>query len=697
MPPKAPRKNQSRKKDRKVHATAVEPPRRRPGALWAAMIALCVILFYWVPLTSSAASIHWDAADMHYPLQKYFSDHIRSGRLPFWTPYIFSGYPFLANPEVAAFYPPHWPFFLSGVSPRAIQWELALHAFLACFGAWLLISRLVADRAASVMGAFAYGLSGFFAGHSSHVGLFSAAAGLPWLLVCFHEGLESGPLLYTVLGGLTGGMMILAGYVQTALYAFAALGLYALASIYRMPKRCGRVLAIVVGMFAIAVSVAAVQILPGLELTRRSIRAAYDFSRSGQGSLHLSALSTLFAPNALGAISGPYTGPSDITQYYFYAGFLLVPLAAVGAAKSHVRLPALALIIPAVWCMLGPSAGLYRLSALLPGFGKVRAPVQGWFVVALGLALLAAAGFAWIVQRWRWPYLAPLLIAVTFVDVWYWNSLVNPLAYGHASFDELYGNAEESTRLYIASSVPPLSRLDAPRTLTALGPLDHPLDLHMETTYGYFALELAAYDDYTNVMQRNSKLRDGLNVSFFLAPRQGRLQPNPTMLPRAYFPTSLVDAANAGESRRLLETLDPPVRSVVLGPHPPIQQDAGATATVRSYDEQGMRIDYRAKSPSLLRLSVPWFPGWHARIAGQECPIVRVDHALIGVIVPAGDSEVEVRFASNYFGVGLAISAVGLACASFLAVYAVCKRDPAFWKAGRHSITPGSQHDGALT
>ncbi len=685
MPPKPQGKNQSRKKDRKDHAAAVEPPRKRPGWLWAAMIALCVILFYWVQLTSSAASIHWDAADMHYPLQKYFSDHIRSGQLPFWTPYIFSGYPFLANPEVAAFYPPHWPFFLSGVSPQAIQWELALHAFLACFGAWLLISRLVADRTASVIGAFTYGLSGFFAGHSSHVGLFSAAAGLPWLLVCFHDALESGPLLYTALGGLTGAMIILAGYVQTALYAFAALGLYALASIYGMPNRWRRVLTIIVGMFAIAVLVAAVQILPGLELTKYSIRAAYDFSRSGEGSLHLSALSTLFAPDALGAISGPYTGPSDITQYYFYAGLLFVPLAAIGAARTQVRFPALALIVPAFWYMLGPSAGLYRLSALLPGFGKVRAPVQGWFVVALGLAFLAAAGAAWIVQRWRWPYLAPLLIAVTFVDVWYWNSLANPLAYGHASFDELYGNAEESTRLHIASSVPPLSRLDAPRALTALGPLDHPLDLHMETTYGYFALELAAYDDYTYHMQRNPKLLDGLSVGLVLAPPKGRLQPNPTMLPRAYFPRSLVDAANADESRRMLETLDPSIRSVVLGPHPRIQQDAGATASVLSYDEQGMRIAYHAKSPSLLRLSVPWFPGWHARVAGQECTIVRVDHALIGVIVPAGDREVEVRFGSNYFGAGLAISSLGLACASILAAYAVFKPDPAFRKAGRQS------------
>jgi hypothetical protein len=108
-----------------------------------------------------------------------------------------------------------------------------------------------------------------------------------------------------------------------------------------------------------------------------------------------------------------------------------------------------------------------------------------------------------MVQRWKWQYLAPVLIAIMFTDLWYWNSLANPLAYARASFDDLYGNAEDATRLHVASSLPSLSRLDAPRALTAFGPIDHPLDLHMETTYGYFALELTAYDEYTNAMQQN--------------------------------------------------------------------------------------------------------------------------------------------------------------------------------------------------
>jgi hypothetical protein len=637
----------------------IAEPRQAPKWFWPALIALCVLVFYWVPMTSASASIQWDAADMHYPLQKYFSDHLRSGSLPFWTPYIFSGFPLLANPEIGAWYLPHWPFFLMGITPRSIQFELALNAFLACLGTWLLLSRLVGNRAAAAVGAFCYGLSGFFAGHSSHVGLFSAAAGLPWLLLAFDHARESRALRHTALGGLAGGMIILAGYFQTALFSFTALGLYALADLCRAPRQWRRTAGILAGIAAIALAVSAIETIPGLELTKYSIRAGADFSRSGQGSLQPGALATLVAPNALGAITGPYTGPSDITQYYFYAGLFLLPLAAFGLRNREARLRALVLIAPAAWYMLGPAAGLYRLGGFLPGFGKVRAPVQGWFVAAFGLALLAAAGFAWIARRWKLPYLAPLVLAVLFADLWYWNSWSNPLAYARAGFDQLYGNREEIARREIAPALPPLTRLEGPPWMTALGPVDHPLDVRMETTYGYFALELNSYDQYRDAMKRNRRLRDGLNISGVIDLEHGRIEANPTVLPRAYFPKTVADVAGEADSLKALETLDPASGSIVLAPHPPIRQDASATASVVWYDERAMRVKCRAASPSLLRLSVPWFPGWRAAVDGGEAPIVRVDHALMGVVVPPGAHEVYAEYQPRYFGLAFAISLAG--------------------------------------
>ena len=618
-------------------------------------------------MTSPSASIQWDAADMHYPLQKCFSDHLLSGKLPFWTPYLFSGYPILANPEVGAWYPPHWPFFLTGIAPRSIQFELALNAFLACLGTYFLISRHVASRAAAVLGALAYGFSGFFAGHSSHVGLFSAAAGFPWLLLAYRRAADSAALRYTALGGMAGGAIILAGYTQTAVFGFLGLGLYALADLRVDRRRWLRTASILGGMLAGALACAAIQILPGLELVGHSIRAAFDYSTTTEGILHPQALMTLVAPDWLGVISDNYSGPSDRTQYYFYAGLLLLPLAALGAVKTRARLPGLLLIVPPAWYMLGPAGGFYRLVTLAPGLGKFRAPIQGWFLVAFGLALLAAAGGNWLFARWRIPYLGIILAAILFADVWYFNSFKNPLAYARTSFEELYGAHEELGRQRVAATQPPLTRFEAPRDLFALGPQDHPLDLKLEATYGYFALEPAVYREYTEAIGRNPKLRDGLNVSRFVDIATGRLVPNPSVLPRAYFPKAVADVSSLAESRQALETLDPAARSVALLPHSPIRQDPAAAAFVVSYDERSYRIRYHAASPSLLKLSVAWYPGWRATLNGGDLPVVRVDHALMGAVVPAGDGEVQFRFRSNYFATGLAITllaAVGLALCS---------------------------------
>jgi hypothetical protein len=655
------------KKGRKKTSDGTPASEPQKQSRWAApaVIAALVLVFYLVPLASESASIQWDAADLHYPFQKYWSDHVRSGSLPSWTPYVYAGYPFLAYPETAAWYPPHWPFFLIGITPRMIQAELALNAFIACLGAFLLISRLVENRSAAVLGGLCYGLSGFFAGHASHVGIFAAAACLPWLLLAFRRALDGSAVRYTALGGMAGAAMILAGYFQTAMYGFLALGLYALADLYRAPRRWLRIASIVAGMLALAIIVAAIQIVPTLELVETTSRAMSNYSRTTDGVLELRALPTLVAPDWLGAISDKYTGPADITQYYFYAGFLLLPLAALGLAKTKTRLHALFLIVPAAWFMLGSAAGLYRFAMLLPGMNKVREPIQGWFVVALGLAMLAAAGFAWVVRRWRVPYLGAILIAILFVDVWYWNVIENPLAYGHSTFDSAYGDGEDALLRHVARAVPPLTRFGGGRR-APVGLQNYGLDLHLETTAGYAALPIGDYMRYLAVMKQNPNLRDGLNVSAYLTADLAGVASNASVLPRVYFPKSIVDAGNKAEALRAIQTLDPRLQSVALLPHSPIRQDPAATAAVLSYNEESYRIRYHAVSPALLRLSVPYYPGWRATVDGQQLPIVHVDLALMGVVVPAGDRELRFSFRADSFGIGVAITLAGLVLCSLL-------------------------------
>ncbi len=177
------------------------------------------------------------------------------------------------------------------------------------------------------------------------------------------------------------------------MYAFFAMAIFLAADcvIVRGSLR-GSAVALLFAVGAAAV-LSAVMVLPGLELTGESVRAGADYSKDAGASLTAGRLATLVSPDHYGAlVPEHYTGPPDITQFYFYMGILLVPLALLGLTAARERWYGLALTVAGLWYAMGPAGGLYQLVGMLPGFRSVRAPVQMWFVAALGLALLAAAG-----------------------------------------------------------------------------------------------------------------------------------------------------------------------------------------------------------------------------------------------------------------------------------------------------------------
>jgi len=627
-----------------------------------AVLAVAVLIFYWIPLTDPSASIQWDAVDVHYSSQKYFADRVLKGELPFWTPYIFSGFPFLADIQVGAWYPLNWPFFLSGITPRAIQLEIALHAWLACVGAFLLLWRLVGNRWGALVGAIFYGFTGYFADHSSHVGIFCVAAVTPWLLLCFDLALERSTLRFTALAGLIGGSIVLIGHFQTALYSFTALGLFAIASVVADRRKFARAAATLAGILVLALCMSAIQTLPGFELTRLSMRNNADYSQLREQLLKPVSLLNVILPH--GAELFSKVDPQ--ANFYLYGGSLLLPLAALGLRKTSTRLLALLFIVLPIWYMFGPSAGLYRLGALLPGFHKVRAPVNSWFVVALGLSILAASGWTKILGTKLQRPLLTLAVVLIFADLYYNNSLTNPSAYARYPFDEIYENKEALAHRTIMPALPPLTRYDAPYQLTMFGPLNHPLDLRLETTYGYNPLELQSYLDYRGVMSRNVRLRQGLGAALYLNMDEKAAKPDPGALPRAYFARKILPAKDRADALRQLETLDPSQATIVTGEAPGPQPSPSGVASITDYREQAIRIHYKTPSSALLKLSVPWYPGWKATVDAKPCPIFQADYALMGIEVPAGEKDLLVEFHSNYFGIGAATSV-----ASVLAALAV--------------------------
>jgi hypothetical protein len=657
MPPKAHRKRGVSPRPAAIAAQDVDWFYRLASGrgVWLFFV-VAVLLFYAAPLFQEHATVQWDAADYHYSVQKYFADHLRSGQLPHWSPYPYSGMPFLADIQVGAWYPLNWPFFLIGITPRAIEWEIALHCFLAFAGAFLVARELIGDPVAALFAGALYAFSGFFAAHSSHVGLFQSASLLPWLMWTGMASLRRWRWLPAV-GAIAAGA-VLAGYFQTALYAIAAFGLFLLA--YGLQARVAPWrIALVLGCTAmLALGLTAIQILPGMELTLQSNRAAADFSRDANATLVPGALLTLVNPDHYHApaVAG-YTGPQDITQFYFYQGLLMLPLAVLGAVKGKAWRYVVAPAVPALWYAFGPPGGFYLLVARLPGFRSIRAPVHVWFVVALSLALLAASGVLWLKRRFPDRWLPLTLFAIFMADLWIWNMSDNHLAYARASFEELYGNLQQRFR-FVADSTANggLRRLWAPFDSPGFGQLNAMLDSRIEVTFGYNPLELARYSAYLDAAAQNPRLLDSLAVTAKLNMTTGRFDPNPSALARVTAPLSVVTVGSSAEAAAKLRSLDPAREAVVEGrsivPGGPVQ------TRILSYLGSQYAIAYQASGPALIRIAVPYYPGWRAQVDGHSLPVFPVDLALSGVTVPAGSHELLFRYESTWFRTGALISAV---------------------------------------
>jgi hypothetical protein len=288
----------------------------------------------------------------------------------------------------------------------------------------------------------------------------------------------------------------------------------------------------------------------------------------------------------------------------------------------------------------------------------VRAPVHIWFVIALGLALAAASGSAWLSQRFTRPWLVAAILLVTAADLWYWNMATNPLAYGRASFPERYGNAYENYQSHLAPiKQRPFYRIWAPFTTNAFGPLNSSLESRTEVTYGYNPLELARYGDYIRVAQQNPRLLNGLAVTHKIDAGRGALIQNTDALPRATTPRNVHFVAGKEAALAALATLDPATSAVVEAPARTLV-GSDARIEILNYEDDRYRIRYSAAAESLLRIAVPFFPGWSATVDGQSTPVLAVDYALSGVVVPAGNHELEFRYRSRWFRCGAVLSAL---------------------------------------
>jgi hypothetical protein len=139
---------------------------------------------------------------------------------------------------------------------------------------------------------------------------------------------------------------------------------------------------------------------------------------------------------------------------------------------------------------------------------------------------------------------------------------------------------------------------------------------------------------------------------------------------RASDEEAMATVLNAAYDPRTFAIVDPdanvPAVTLTALPRP-----AGVTASITRYEprEINVQLDTSVATGMALVVSENYFPGWRASVSGQDVPVFRANYNLIGVVLPAGAREVQLRFTDPAYQTGKTVTliALGLAVAVLIA------------------------------
>ncbi len=377
-------------------------------------LVLCIsLLLIYRRLLAGRVLANGDLHLYFFPYWTAASRAFQAGRIPLWSPYLFAGVPLLANSQLGVFYPLNWPFWLlSGPTllgmTRALHGSVLFHVLLAGVNVFVLARQLGIRGWGAALSGLLYAGSGFLGVHVEHLNQLQGLAWLPLVLLPPPGATLSNTLSENAIPAqrlpvprpvniLALAMILLAGHTQTAFITVLALLVWrlALAVLWLIHKPCaqwgkfGFWLGIALMPFSISGLLAAVQLLPTLELSRWSMRRA--------GLPWREAVSFSIRPWDLPqALLPPYLVSPLLPEGVAYLGLLGAALAVWGAWRAWRlgRTYAIVLIVlcgAGIFLAVGGYNPLYLAAVRLriPGLVHFRAPARYLTLYVLAASLLA--------------------------------------------------------------------------------------------------------------------------------------------------------------------------------------------------------------------------------------------------------------------------------------------------------------------
>jgi hypothetical protein len=343
------------------------------------LAALAVVVLFAVLVLAPLTLLQelpnsYDTDAFYAPYAAFLHDRLSQGDLPLWNLFAFSGQPWAADPQSGVLYPPALIAYGLFAPATGMVVLVSFHYLLATLSSYSFARLLGAGRLGAIYAGLAFGVSGYLLARAQALGLLTGAA---WLAASVaaaqyavhRRGRGASPL---VLAGALA-LSILGGSQQlTAVAATSALVVLLL-----QLRGCG--LAIFAAAGVAALGLAAVALLPRLELVARSTASNGVVDPAGVGTLSWSDATIIFG--SFGSHAGELAP--------LYAGALTPALAVLAIVRrwGAARIPAALGVLAIAW-----SAGL--AGYLAHPIGPLRSITAHQAVRALPLLALALAVLA---------------------------------------------------------------------------------------------------------------------------------------------------------------------------------------------------------------------------------------------------------------------------------------------------------------
>jgi len=664
----------------------------KTGTAFIIIAVLVTLRFFPVLLSSSSILGNFgDVYQHYYPLKYLVGEHIISGKMPLWNPYIFTGQPLLANPQSSVFYPPGVLFYFLPLVP-AFNYFQALHIALAGFFFFLLLKYYKCSDSASLAGAAAYCFSSFLifkitAGHPV------ALSGYIWLplVILFTENAVRAPGPDAViLLALSLAFQFLSGHTFPLYTSLVFLAIYL--AFHRLVNY-----KFFLAAFLLTVFVSAVQLLPGYELAQTSETGNW-LGLARNYSLSLKYLINFVLPDHYGNIvDKTFVYPLNPSYFFenhcLYLGEIPLLLSAGGLIlalkKKRYFYPLLCL--SGVMLAVGFRNPLYAFFYdHVPAFNLLRVPARFIYLTIVSMLILSA--FFWSEYLKKAGWLSKLVIfLVILVDLSVWGGkFIYP----------------ESMRDYrrngggLSAAVDPLYRLitEPGRIMPDKAMLYHHFNLN-----GYEAVFLSDFTRYLGMQEKqaldstglcrtdlNSPLSKAFSAKYLVTPEEKpglkllsatgkglKIYELPGALPRIFFARSLKFFGRndlAGQIAYLKSAVTAPDRELMLYREPQDEVQGGSPNYISpgklvSYEcgTDKVKAEFYLPGPATVVFTDTFYNGWRAAAGNASFIIARGHRLFRAVSLPAGDYTGANRLILYYMP-GSYILGMLLTCLSLLLI-----------------------------